>query len=185
MGILAITIHYISEDWIFEHFVLDVLYLPSPHNALAIKTAVLEILNDLNMSNRLLGITSDNEAKMIAATKKIGLDLNLQEFQHYRYAAHVLNLAVQAALSVGTIPESLKKLRAFISIIRHSPKQIDKLKEYFRIEEIAFKMPLPDNTTRWNYTYYMIKRALKIKVLLVHLVSNLPLLTNNWPNNEE
>src|SRR3989337_1361762 len=185
LGILAATIYYINDDWILEHFVLDVIYLPSPHNALAIKTAVIEIVNNLDISNRLMGITSDNEAKMIAATRQIGLELNLQEFQHYRCAVHVLNLAVEAALSVGVIPESLKKLRVFISIIRHSPKQMDKLKEYFRIENTTFKMPLPDNTTRWNYTYYMIDRALEIKALLIHLVPNLPSLTNNWPNDEE
>ena len=169
----------------FEHFVLDVLYLPSPHNAITIKNAIIEIVNNLNIANRLIGITSDNEAKMIAATKKIGIELDLQRFQHYRYAVHVLNLVVEAALSVGVIPEPLKKLRIFISIIRHSSKQMDKLKEYFRIEGISFKMPLPDNTTRWNYTYYMIDRALEIKALLVHLVPNLQSLTNNWPNDEE
>ncbi len=169
----------------FEHFVLDVLYLPSPHNAITIKNAIIEIVNNLNIANRLIGITSDNEAKMIAATKKIGIELDLQGFQHYRCAAHVLNLVVEAALSAGVIPEPLKKLRIFISIIRHSSKQMDKLKEYFRIEGIPFKMPLPDNTTRWNYTYYMIDRALEIKALLVHLVPNLQSLTNNWPNDEE
>ena len=51
-----------------EHFVLDVLYIPSPHNALAIKDTVLEIADEFKITNRLLAITSDNEAKMIAAT---------------------------------------------------------------------------------------------------------------------
>ena len=46
-------------------------------------------------------------------------------------------------------------------------------------------MPLSDCTTRWNYTYYMIDRALEIKGFLVHLVSNLLSLTNNWPNEKE
>lgn len=186
LGILAVTIHFIKDDWQFDHFVLDVLYVPSPHNALAIKDSIVKIVSELNIANRLIGITSDNEAKMLAATRKIKDALNLSEFRHYRCAAHVLNLAVEAALNASIVPNCVKKLRTFISTVRNSPKQMDKLKEYFRIEKIKFKAPLPDCATRWNYTYYMIDRALEIKPLLAHLVSsNLLSLSNNWPTSEE
>jgi hypothetical protein len=185
LGILAVTIHFINDDWQFEHFVLDVLYIPSPHDAPIIKNAVLEIANELHMANRLIGITTDNEAKMIAATHQIGENLGLPTFNHYRCTAHVLNLIVKAALDTDIIPLPIKKLRAFISTIRNSPKQMDKLKEYFRIEDTDFKAPLPDITTRWNYTYYMIERALEIKHILSHMTSNLPTLANNWPTDDE
>ena len=62
---------------------------------------------------------------------------------------------------------------------------MDKLKEYFRVEDIKFKAPLPDIVTRWNYTFYMIERALEIKPILLHMVSNLPTLTSNWPTDEK
>src|SRR4051794_7742675 len=62
---------------------------------------------------------------------------------------------------------------------------MDKLKEYFRIEDIKFKVPLPDCTTRWNYTFYMIDWALEIKPFLANLKSNLKTLTDNWPTDEE
>ncbi|CAB5215525.1 unnamed protein product, partial [Rhizophagus irregularis] len=147
---------------------------------------VVEIISELNIANRLIGITSDNEAKMLAATRQIKETLNLSEFRHYRCAAHVLNLAVEAALNTSIVPNCVKKLRAFISTVRNSPKKMNKLKEYFRIEKIKFKAPLPDCATRWNYTFYMIDRALEIKPLLTHLVPNLSsLLSNNWPSEEE
>lgn len=185
LGILAVTIHFIRDDWQFDHFVLDVFYVPSPHTALVIKDSIVEIVSELNIANRLIGITSDNEAKMLAATRQIKEALNLSEFHHYRCAAHVLNLVVEAALNTSIVPNCVKKLRAFISTVRNSPKQMDKLKEYFRIEKIKFKVPLPDCATRWNYTFYMIDRALEIKPLLAHLVSNLSSLSNNWPSEEE
>ncbi|CAB4380034.1 unnamed protein product [Rhizophagus irregularis] len=122
---------------------------------------------------------------MVAATRQIGESLELQTFNHYRCIAHVLNLIVKAALDTDIIPLPIKKLRAFISTIRNSPKQMDKLKEYFRVEDIKFKAPLPDIVTRWNYTFYMIERALEIKPILLHIVSNLPTLTSNWPTDEE
>ncbi|GBC12078.2 zinc finger BED domain-containing protein RICESLEEPER 2-like [Rhizophagus irregularis DAOM 181602=DAOM 197198] len=185
LGILAVTIHFIKDDWQFDHFVLDVLYVPSPHTASVIKDSVVEIISELNIANRLIGITSDNEAKMLAATRQIKKTLNLSEFRHYRCAAHVLNLAVEAALNTSIVPNCVKKLRAFISTVRNSPKQMDKLKEYFQIEKIKFKAPLPDCATRWNYTFYMIDRALEIKPLLTHLIPNFSSLSNNWPSEEE
>ncbi|CAB4419542.1 unnamed protein product [Rhizophagus irregularis] len=185
LGILAVTIHFIKDDWQFDHFVLDVLYIPSPHTALAIKDSIIKIVSELNIADRLIGITSDNEAKMLAATQLIKEDLNLSEFRHYRCAAHILNLAVEAALNTSIVPNCVKKLRIFISTVRNSPKQMDKLKEFFQVEKIKFKVPLSDCTTRWNYTFYMIDRALEIKPLLAHLVSNLTSLSNNWPNEEE
>jgi hypothetical protein len=147
LGILAVTIHFIKDNWQFDHFVLDVLYIPSPHNAIAIKNAIIEIVTELKIESRLISITSDNEAKMLAATREIKTALNLSEFSHYRCAAHILNLVVGAALSTSIIPEPVKKLRIFISTVRNSPKQMDKLKEYFRIEDIKFKAPLSDCAT--------------------------------------
>ena len=185
LGILAVTVHYINDSWQFEHFVLDVLYIPSPHDSITIKDSVVKITDEFKISNRLIGITTDNEAKMIAATRKIGENFELSDFQHYRCTAHVLNLVVKAALETNNIPLPIKKLRTFISTVRNSPKQMDKLKDYFKIDNIPFKTPLPDVVTRWNYTYYMIERAIEIKPLLNHLVSNLPILTKNWPTNEE
>jgi len=185
LGILAITIHFINENWQLKHFILDILYIPSSHNALSIKNAVLEIANQFKVANRLIGITSDNESKMIASIRLIKEDLESSVFQHYRCAAHILNLVVGAALEANTIPNSIKKLRNFVSIIRNSSKQMDKLKEYFRIDNVDFKTPLPDITTRWNYTYFMIERALEIKSFLAHLTSNLSTLTENWPTESE
>src|SRR6266540_3576503 len=185
LDILAVTIHFIRDDWQFDHFVLDVLYIPSPHNALVIKDAIVEIVSKLKIKNRLIGITSDNEAKMLAATREIRTALNLPGFRYYLCAAHVLNLTVEAAFNTRIIPGPVKKLRIFISTIRNSLKQMDRLKEYFRIEEVKFKLPLSDCATRWNYTYFMLDRALDIKPFLVHLKSNQKTLTDNWPTDEE
>src|SRR4051812_20915702 len=80
LGILAITIHYINDSWQFEHFVLDVLYIPSPHDSSTIKNAVLKITDELKVTSQLVGITTDNEAKMIAATRKIKENLESLDF---------------------------------------------------------------------------------------------------------
>ena len=111
LGILAVTVHYINDNWQFEHFVLDVLYVPSPHNATTIKNAVLQITDRLNLSSQLIGITTDNEAKMLAAVRKIKENLEIPMFRHYHCTAHILNLVVKAALETNNISIIIKKLR--------------------------------------------------------------------------
>ncbi|RIA88802.1 hypothetical protein C1645_825779 [Glomus cerebriforme] len=103
------------------------------------------------VANRLMGITTDNEAKMIAATRQIRKNLELPTFNHYCCTAYVLNLIVKVVLNTDIIPLCIKKLRTFISTIRNSPKQMDKLRKYFRIEDTRFKVPLPDIVTRNNW----------------------------------
>ena len=80
LGILAVTIHFINNNWQLEHFVLDVLYIPSPHNALAIKDSVLQITGEFEISNRLIGITADNEAKILQQHVKLEKILSYQIF---------------------------------------------------------------------------------------------------------
>ena len=69
--------------------------------------------------------------------------------------AHVLNLVVKAGLDeTDRISTIIKKLRVFISTVRNSPKQMDKLKDYFKIESVPFKAPLPDIVTLELYVLY-------------------------------
>ncbi|GES98755.1 zinc finger BED domain-containing protein RICESLEEPER 2-like [Rhizophagus clarus] len=68
LGILTVTIHFIKDDWQFDHFIIDVFYVSSSHTALIIKDSIIKIISELNITNQLIGITSDNEAKMLAAT---------------------------------------------------------------------------------------------------------------------
>ncbi|CAB4489353.1 unnamed protein product [Rhizophagus irregularis] len=111
----TVDIQQEKHNLFFDHFVLDVLYISSPHTALAIKDSIIKIVSELNIADRLIGITSNNEAKMLAVTRLIKEDLNLSEFRHYHCAAHISNLAVEAALNTSIVPNCVKKLRIFIS----------------------------------------------------------------------
>ena len=82
---------------------MDVLYISLPHDSVTIKNAILKITDDLNITNRLIGITTDNEAKMIVATRKVKESLELSGFKHYRCIAHILNLIVKAAFETNFI----------------------------------------------------------------------------------
>ncbi|CAI2167601.1 18000_t:CDS:2, partial [Funneliformis geosporum] len=67
---------------------------------------------------------------------------------HYHCMAYVLNLIVGGAFKTNVIPLPVKKLHTFINMIGNSPKQMDKLKEYFRIE--AFFDPRYKKTAYGN-----------------------------------
>ena len=68
---------------------------------------------------------------MIARVRLIKENLESSVFQHYRCTAYILNLVVGAVFEANIILKVVKKLCNFISIVRNSSKQIDKLKEYF------------------------------------------------------
>ena len=60
----------------------------------------------MQIEDKIIAITTDNGANMVAGCKK--LDNQITELVHYRCAAHILNLAVNEGLL--TLKSSIKKL---------------------------------------------------------------------------
>uniref|UniRef100_T1IT56 BED-type domain-containing protein n=1 Tax=Strigamia maritima TaxID=126957 RepID=T1IT56_STRMM len=118
-------------------------------------------------------------------------DLNSITFtkdHHVRCFAHIMNLSVQSFLSSLLIslpinedfeleadPEDyvepnltnhgtiISKLRNLIKKIRVSPQKLQKLSEACKILSIDDVKPIIDVKTRWNLTFYMIQRAVRLR----------------------
>ncbi|CAG8814902.1 5046_t:CDS:1, partial [Racocetra fulgida] len=52
------------------------------------------------ITNKLLGITTDNAQSMIAAGRELKQSLNNHELVHQQCAAHILNIVVQHGLQL-------------------------------------------------------------------------------------
>ena len=164
---LGITLHYINGDWQLKKCLLDFLPIEGPHSARSILNKLINLLQEFNISDRVISITTDNGSNMLACGRDLACELegcffNLT-FSHKRCAAHIINIAVKAGMK--HIDTSIVKLRKFVIKIRNSQILLNDLKSICSIKNQKFLMPIQDVETRWNATFQMIERQITIRSL--------------------
>ena len=163
------TVHFVDEEWNLRHFLLDLHHFPGQHTATRIQQIIMQVLEKTKITKKLLGITMDNAASMIAAARELKEKLGNTEFIHQRCSAHILNIAVQHGLQLAT--STIMKVRVFVVKIRQSTKLCDSLRTICKLESIAEIKPDLDVETRWNSTYLMLKKFHHMRSILDILVA--------------
>ncbi|XP_067615722.1 zinc finger BED domain-containing protein 4-like [Eurosta solidaginis] len=132
------------------------------------------------ISNKITAVVSDNAPNIIAAIKLGG-------WRSVPYFAHTLNLIVQKALL--EIDNIKTKSKAIVEFFHRSTSGLQKLKEtqkQLNLPELKLKI---DVQTRWNSTYEMFDRLLKIKdasaVFLPRTKPDLCMTQQDWDAIEE
>jgi hypothetical protein len=119
LGYLAVTLHWINEDWTTSKILLDMVPLHERHTGSYIAEKIFETINYYDIGARILAVTTDNASSMIVFGNMLNEMLQLKygntNFEQVRYAAHVLNLAVSDGMRV--VANSITKLRNFTSYI--------------------------------------------------------------------
>src|SRR5204863_1335905 len=127
---LGITIHYIDSDWRLRNFLLDIIPFTVSHSGINISREIMKVLDQFNISNKIIALTTDNESAMLVCGKEIASTLDIEFstmiFAHYRCAAHVLNLGVKQGLKL--LDESINKARKLMSSIKNSTRLCDSLR---------------------------------------------------------
>ncbi len=86
-------------------------------------------LEEFNISDRIIVLTTDNESAMIVCGREIALAIDdefyFMTFSYCRYAAHILNLGVKEGLKL--INDSVKKARKLMKSIENSTRLCDEL----------------------------------------------------------
>ncbi|KAF7152821.1 hypothetical protein RHSIM_Rhsim01G0169800 [Rhododendron simsii] len=81
------------------------------------------------------------------------------EFLHVRCLAHILNLIVREGLQEIDVP--IARVRNMVRYVRSSPSRMAEFWSCVEKEKIVCRLkPCLDVSTRWNYTYFMLERAL-------------------------
>ncbi|GJS91446.1 zinc finger BED domain-containing protein RICESLEEPER 2-like protein [Tanacetum coccineum] len=142
-GYMALTAHYVDEDWVLRKKVLNFSFVPPPHTDNAkYNDGLVESLKDhLGLNNVLL---CDGK------------------FLHVHCGAHVLNLIVQSGLKV--IEKSIEKVQDSVKYVRGSGGRKKCFSEC--IAHLQFqcgRLVCQDVVTRWNSTYMMLDCALAYK----------------------
>ena len=184
LSFFGFTIHYIDEDWKMQEDLLSFKYLESEHDGVSLSKAMIEVLEDYGIADRLLGVTCDNasnNSKMLAEVEKY-YSANYPDsgfsvvWNQVECMAHVLNLAAQQILkgfkqpfdsdtydvasdSADQLVSAVSRLSFLCRKIRLSPKLRRLMKKICDEKNVKYLVPIIDVSTRWNSTYDMLVRA--------------------------
>ena len=92
---------------------------------------------------------------------------------HMRCSAHILNLSVQAGLECEQISEMIVKIRNVCKKIHSSTKLTAELTVYEKANKEKELSVVLDVEVRWNSTYDMLNRAVKIRKSLLSISKDL------------
>ena len=101
---LGLTIHYVNSDWKLYNFLLNIIPFTISYSGMNIANKIMRVLNEFNISNKIIAFTIDNESAMLVCERKIGLALDSEFssmiFSYYHCTAYVLNLGIKQGLKL-------------------------------------------------------------------------------------
>lgn len=157
---LALTAHFITNDFSFESVLLDCCLMEGSHTSLALASKITEILTNFDvLLDKVTIIVSDNAQNIKSA---ITNNLKLKHFGCY---AHTLNLIVTDAIEkTHSIQPIINKVKTLVKHFKRSNQDLEKLIKYQR--DSGAKTPkrlILDVPTRWNSTFYMLERVIELQ----------------------
>ena len=137
---LGLTIHYIDQDWNFQQFLLDIIPFQIHHTGVNIVNTIVSILNEFNLTNKTLALTTDNESAMVVCGKKLAKEfeqaLNSFSFKYYHCSAHILNLAAKHGIEI--IDKEILNIHKIMTRIKNSILLCDNLHKLYNIEKLKY-----------------------------------------------
>ncbi|OXA48268.1 putative AC9 transposase [Folsomia candida] len=188
---LGVIAQWIDTKWDLQIRVLDLLELEGSHTGERLAVSFMDLLDEYEISSKILGVTADNAGNMNTFAEALERKLKrrgiqfTQENNRIRCLAHIVNLICQAAIDklekiaceqameVDSDPDLedadrfsegvITKLRHGVVKIRSSPQRLEAFRRQCEVMNIKHLELIRDIKTRWNSTYDMITRALKMK----------------------
>ncbi|XP_076922015.1 zinc finger BED domain-containing protein RICESLEEPER 2-like [Bidens hawaiensis] len=167
-GFMAITIHFIDDNWKLQSRIMRFIYVPCHPTAEVHANVLYESMCDWNIDRKVSTVAVDNcstnDLLINLLLDKLSMgDLILEgQLFHMCCCAHILNLIVQDGLSV--ISNGIEKIRDSVGFWTATPKRLEKFEEAARHLAIpSTKRFSLDCKTHWNSTYLMLKVAIIYK----------------------
>lgn len=185
-GFGCLTAHFYGQSAELKSVVLEFKQMPHPHDGQSIFSFIKETLIAFKITRKVVSLTTDNASNNSVAVDMLvddlALDLNFPfGFLKFRCAAHILNLAVNKALA--DLKGLVSGIRQIVIMINGSSKRLQEFKKIqCNFGEKSLKL-IEDVPTRWNSTFAMLERALKLQDAIDQVILELPEFADTRPIN--
>jgi hypothetical protein len=202
ISILGVTAHWIGKDYSLNSVILAAKLLEGSHTGVSLATHLVSVLKKYEIHDKVFCITADNASNNGTMANHLP---NLISFDLKNCMlgcmAHVINLAAQAGIKAFSRQPPLPALPGGLSsILNDQPDQLDissiitrisgfttflkrspqKASSFLEITNgiIGKRLAMvQDVATRWNSTFFMLKRASKLRACITVFCE-----TNNLTN---
>ncbi|KAJ0170004.1 hypothetical protein K1T71_000880 [Dendrolimus kikuchii] len=169
---IAVTAHYIDKDFEPRQVLLECKNMKERHSSANLSQELKRVTDDYGLTTKVIFAISDNARNIEKAIE----DLNWKRYGCY---AHTLNLIVSYALNpVDVFIENIKKI---VAHFKRSTSALDMLLSY-QIRNMADsgdpKRLIQQVPTRWNSTYFMLRRFCLLKEAVKHCMA---MIDKDWP----
>ncbi|XP_068130731.1 E3 SUMO-protein ligase ZBED1-like isoform X2 [Hyperolius riggenbachi] len=176
VSFMAVTCHYIDKYFKRMSYLLDCFSFTESHSADHLAAELQRICEEWGITDKVSACVSDNESNIKAAIQKLG-------WKNVACFAHALNLIVRESLK--PIQETVAKVKNVVENVHGSTiatEVLNAIQKQMGLEELRLKQ---DVVTRWNSTYYMLRRFYEQKEAIISTLTlvnpSLPTLTlDEW-----
>lgn len=150
---LGVTVHFPDNDKL-ESATLGTYELSEHHTGEYISQILLKTCDEWKLDrSKVMAIVTDGGANMIKA-----IDLSFGRKCHIPCFAHMLNLVAQKSVeNTATLPNLINSVKKIVTWFKQSVTASDELRK-----EADLKL-IQEVSTRWNSTFYMLERFLKLR----------------------
>ena len=67
--------HYINSDWKLKKCILDFIPIEGSHSSRLILSKITNLLQEFNLNNRIISLTTDNGSNMLACERELANEL--------------------------------------------------------------------------------------------------------------